>query len=64
MCRLHLAADFGQWSDFGDCMCDSKKYRSRVCEAEPCVGDYVDSEDCDCVPLDAAGIQFLSDIHV
>ncbi|KAK2174209.1 hypothetical protein NP493_818g02007 [Ridgeia piscesae] len=35
-------------------MCDLKRYRSRVCESEPCVGDYVESEDCACVPLNAA----------
>ena len=51
------AADFGPWSSWGDCMCDLKRYRSRVCESEPCVGgDYVESEDCACVPLDAAGM--------
>ncbi|KAI0231047.1 hypothetical protein LSAT2_018587, partial [Lamellibrachia satsuma] len=51
---VQAVADFGPWSDFGDCLCDSKKYRSRVCASEPCVGDYVDSEGCDCVPLNPA----------
>ena len=57
---LHLsAADFGPWSSWADCMCDLKRYRSRVCESEPCVGDYVESEDCACVPLNAAGMLHL-----
>ena len=55
--HLLSAADFGPWSSWGDCMCDLKRYRRRVCESEPCVdGDYVESEDCPCVPLDAAGM--------
>ncbi|KAI0239524.1 hypothetical protein LSAT2_009748 [Lamellibrachia satsuma] len=48
---LQAAADFGPFSAYGPCMCDEREYRSRVCEAEPCVGDYVESRPCDCVPL-------------
>ncbi|KAI0235152.1 hypothetical protein LSAT2_014404 [Lamellibrachia satsuma] len=48
---LQAAADFGPFSAYGPCMCDVREYRSRVCEAEPCVGDYVESRPCDCVPL-------------
>ena len=62
MRRIISAADFGPWSTWGDCMCDQKRYRSRVCESEPCVGgDYVDREDCVCDTFDAAS---KSDISV
>ena len=58
------AADFGPWSDYGACKCDLKQYRSRVCEAEPCVGDYVESLPCACVPLNPAGTVLDCDVFV
>ena len=53
-----LAAVFGPWSEYGDCGCDSLQYRSRVCEGE-CVGESVESIACECVPFNAAGMNFL-----
>ena len=58
-----LAADFGPWSEYGDCGCDLKQYRSRVCEGE-CVGESVESIACECVPFNAAGMTFLSHIYI
>ena len=37
-------------------MCNLQRYRTRVCDSEPCVGDDKESEYCACVPLDAAGV--------
>ena len=44
-------------------MCDLKRYRSRVCESKPCEGIYVESKECACVPLDAAGM-YRSRIYI
>ena len=45
-------------------MCDEREYRSRVCEAEPCVGDYVESRPCDCVPLVPEGTVDVDVFHL
>ncbi|KAI0228462.1 hypothetical protein LSAT2_021076 [Lamellibrachia satsuma] len=44
------AADFGPWSDWSECLCSQVELRTRVCVAEPCVGDDVESRPCVCVP--------------
>ena len=49
-----IVGDFGAWTSYGQCKCDSLQYRSRVCDSEPCVGDYSDNQACDCTPLDVA----------
>ena len=54
------AAGFGPWSEYGDCSCDSLQSRSRVCEAEPCDGELVESIACECVPFNAAGMMFCT----
>ena len=53
---VHLAADYGPWSSFGECQCDLTKSRSRVCKSEQCDGVAFESQACACVPLDAAGM--------
>ena len=45
------AADFGPWSAYGPCQCDSQEYRSRVCDAEPCTGAYTEGQACACTPF-------------
>ena len=57
-----LAADFGPWSEYGDCGCDSLQTRSRVCEgdSDSCVGESVESIACECVPFNAAGMMFCT----
>ena len=56
---LFSVADFEPWSTYGDCMCDLHKYRSRVCVEEPCVGETLESQPCDCVPLEPAGTEYM-----
>ena len=55
-----LAADFGPWSEYGECGCDSLQTRSRVCEDEPCAGESEESIACECVPFNAAGMMFCT----
>ena len=55
-----LAADFGPWSEYTHCSCDSLQTRTRVCEDEPCDGETVESIACECVPFNATGVTFYT----